>query len=187
MRWSYYWLCYFLICGICYAGPSNIKYDIYFYKWNKTYFGESIDWKWWKSQGMVESNLNPNAISPVGAKGIMQFMPGTWEEVKHKMSFNKPPTDPYWNIAAAIYYNKYLWNNWKSDRTKEDRLSYVFASYNGGLGNVLKAQRLCIKAKENDCNTWNAIERHAHNVITWKCEESLNYVKRIFKTKEKLK
>lgn len=37
-----------------------------------------LDWLWLKAQAKVESNLNPNAVSVAGAKGISQFTDATW-------------------------------------------------------------------------------------------------------------
>lgn len=39
-----------------------------------------LDWRLLKAQAMAESNLDPDAVSPVGAKGLTQFMPTTWRE-----------------------------------------------------------------------------------------------------------
>ena len=168
---------------------SSRKYDIYFYKWNKHYFGFNFDWKRHKAQGIAESNLNPNAKSPVGAEGVMQFMLNTWKEEKEILKFDGDITNPDLNIGAGIHYMSRLWKMWKAERTFDDRWSYALASYNGGAGNVLAAQRLCIQYDEvgMDCNSWYAIEVYAEMVNTWKCEESLTYVKRIFKIYERLK
>lgn len=38
------------------------------------------DWHLLKAQAAVESGFDPNAVSPVGAVGLAQFMPATWQE-----------------------------------------------------------------------------------------------------------
>jgi len=168
---------------------ENKKYDLYFHKYTKLYFGYYIDYKWFKAQSIAESNLNPIAESPVGAKGLMQIMPGTWKDICKKQKLTVNITDPEHNIANGIYYDRYLWRNWRSKRTVNDRLSLMFASYNAGLGTILIAQRLCGEANKSDrllnCNTWTNIKQFTHN--KWIHEETVNYVDRIFKFKLNLK
>jgi soluble lytic murein transglycosylase-like protein len=101
------------------------------------------DWKMLKAQYIAESGLDCTAASGVGAKGIAQFMPGTWTDVRKSM---KLPIgnicDPEDGIKTGAFYMNYLLGQWKSDRTTHDRRCLALASYNAGLGNLLKAQKL---------------------------------------------
>ena len=165
------------------------KYDLYFAKYSKREFGPNFDWKWIKAQSITESALNPKAKSPVGAQGLMQIMPGTWGEIFGKYKGKLLSVwDPSSNVAGGIYYDARLYKSWKSPRPENDRKAFMFASYNGGLGNPLSSQRLCLKNEERSpfkgypyCNLWKAAVENAPNVSTWRHEESLHYVDRIMK------
>lgn len=166
-------------------------YDHLFRKYSKRYFSVAYDWAWFKAQAMAESGLNPDAVSPVGAKGLMQVMPATFLEIAGKTGIPDYPFTPRWNIAAGIFYDRYLYDNWSSPRPEKDRLALMFASYNAGLGNVLNAQRICEWEQSNgnkeDCNLWASIKDRAPRVHTWKHVETLSYVERIFQYRENIR
>ena len=69
----------------------------------------------------VESSWNPRAISPKGALGLMQLMPGT---ARRFGAFN--PFDPEQNIAAGARYIAVLMTEFAGD------LRLVTAAYNAG-------------------------------------------------------
>ena len=60
------------------------KFDDTFRKYTKRFFGPGYDWKHFKAQGLAESNLRPDARSYVGARGVMQIMPGTYSDLRKK-------------------------------------------------------------------------------------------------------
>lgn len=106
------------------------------------------DWRWLKAQGIQESGLNPLAHSPVGAEGIMQFMPGTWREVcRDKGWGNVARTSAYHSIVGGVYYQMKMDRIWRKDRSIADRHDLGLASYNAGPGTILKAQAACLSAK----------------------------------------
>ncbi|MFN8005843.1 MAG: transglycosylase SLT domain-containing protein [Terriglobia bacterium] len=156
--------------------PST--YDEIFRKYSKQYFGVGFDWKVFKAQAMTESNLNPAAKSWVGAKGLMQLMPATFQEVQSKNPEIGEIDDPRWNIAAGIYYDRKLWNAWTEHESIKDRLSFVLGSYNAGRGTILKAQDKTEQEGLNSKN-WTNVELVAPKVPRWRYEETLNYVRRI--------
>lgn len=155
------------------------KYDLYFKKYTKRYFGIGVDYRWFKSQSVAESALKPNAESWVGAKGLMQIMPNTFSEIQQQKPQYTDIYNPSMNIGAGIYYNHKLFNNWTAPRPFKDRMSFTFASYNAGLGNILKGQKVCNNYVEKNCNLWKNVKRNAHKVDTWKYNETLHYVKKI--------
>jgi len=164
-----------------------IKYDSYFKKYTKHCFGPGFDWRYFKSQAIAESNLNPDAKSYVGAKGIMQIMPRTFEEIKYKNpSIKGSALQPKWNIAAGIYYNRAIWRLWKAKRSFSDRLAFMFGSYNAGKGNILKTQKIA-KSKGMDPNVWSSIEKNLINITGRHSKETIGYVNKINKVKGVLK
>ena len=68
----------------------------------------------------VESNYNHYAVSPKGAEGLMQLMPGTARMLGVSNSF-----DPAQNIEAGVKYLRYLQGVYQDDRL-------ALAAYNAG-------------------------------------------------------
>jgi len=88
-----------------------------------------------KYLAIVESGLNPTAISPAGAKGLWQFMYGTGKMYGlESTSFVEDRYDPYKATVAASRHLKDLYNIYG------DWL-LALAAYNCGPGNVNKAIR----------------------------------------------
>lgn len=124
----------------------------------------------------VESDFDPNAVSSVGARGLMQMMPSTfkWLTSDEHLGEHLLPImlfDPEVSIRYGTYYLKYLYtkfdHNWDT----------VAAAYNGGEGNVAK---------------WLADERYSDgkgNLTDFPDEfsETENYVKKIAKERRNYK
>jgi membrane-bound lytic murein transglycosylase F len=143
------------------------RYDEHFRKWGRYEFGYSYDWRHFKGQGMTESNLDPTVCSQVGACGVMQFMPGTAVAMGLQDRF-----DAKESIRRGIGYDRQLWRQWQAERPPLDRLQFAFASYNAGLGNVLKFQRAAIVADVENPNLWEQVAPFA-----WR--EPREYIERI--------
>ena len=161
------------------------KYDNYFRKYSKRYFGVGFDYRWFKSQAIAESNLIKDAKSWVGAKGLMQIMPKTFEEIKKKNPSFKRVLEPKWNIAAGIFYDRRMFEFWKGNRPFLDKMGFAFASYNAGAQNILKGQKFCQQMTKDDCNLWRHIEFYGSKVKSWRHKETIHYIKEIFKLMKK--
>lgn len=74
-----------------------------------------------------ESHFNARALSPKGARGLMQLMPGTAARFGIRR-----PSDPGQNIAGGTRYLKQLMGQFNG------RIDLVLASYNAGEGAVMK-------------------------------------------------
>ena len=180
-------IAFFTLCGgsTALAEVVTDRYDDSFRKYAQRFFGPGYDWRIFKAQAMAESNIDMNAKSWVGARGIMQLMPSTFSEVKSKnpeiLSINKPE----WNIAAGIYYDRQLWKQWTDQQGEQGCESFMLASYNAGRGTLLRAQDVA-RLKTLDPVLWLSIRTVAPDVPRWRHEETLNYVERIEANLEKM-
>ena len=154
------------------------KFDRYFKKYTKRCFGAGFDWKWFKAQAIAESNLKRDAKSWVNAKGIMQIMPKTFNDLKKKNPSLIDINEPRWNIAAGIYYDRLIYEKWKAPRPFKDRMNFTFAGYNAGFRTIVMAQKECEKIGKNE-NLWHNIETVAPKVRSWRHKETLGYVDKI--------
>ncbi len=159
------------------ARHDNTRYDNFFRKYSKRYFGIGFDWKYFKAQGMAESELIATARSWVGARGVMQLMPSTFQEIQTKRPEFESIDDPEWNIAAGIMHDRYLWKLWLPIVADSEAPNFMFASYNAGEGTIGRAAAT-LKAKQLDPR-WPNIELVAPEVPRWRYRETLGYVKKI--------
>lgn len=110
------------------------------------------DWRLLASQAYQESRFKPTARSWVGATGLMQIMPATGRQFGVTRL-----TDPEENIRGAVKFLDYLTKYWtKHISDPGERLKFILASYNTGIGHVEDAQRLALK-HGNDSKYWNDV------------------------------
>jgi membrane-bound lytic murein transglycosylase F len=123
-------------------GGHISKYDKYIKETAEEY---GWDWRLIASVVYHESRFNAKAESWAGAYGLMQIMPSTARSLGVE-DFKKPKQ----NIKAGV-----LLLNWLDEQLAEsvpdstERIKFVLASYNVGLGHVKDAQRLARKYDKN--------------------------------------
>jgi hypothetical protein len=100
------------------------KYDHIIAKAAKKY---KVDEALIKAIIKAESNFNHEAVSPVGAQGLMQLMPATAYALQVEDVFQ-----PENNIEGGVRYLRYLLNTYRGD------LRLALAGYNAGETAVAK-------------------------------------------------
>jgi hypothetical protein len=91
------------------------------------------------AQIAVESGWNPRAVSPAGAQGLAQFMPGTWAGagLDGDGDGDRDPFDPADAIASQAGFLCQLLAAVSADPSVSgDRRELALAAYNAGLGAV---------------------------------------------------
>jgi soluble lytic murein transglycosylase-like protein len=144
---------------------------------------EGPDWKTWKAQLYQESRLDPMAVSPVGAKGLAQFMPGTWAEVQKQLGWsNVSPHSPHHAVFAGAFYMRQLrkFPDWRN-APEPDRHQLAQGAYNAGMGNIRKALRLCGMGA-----TWAAAKACLPAVTGKHANETITYIDRIKRWRDRL-
>lgn len=112
------------------------------------YFPELLEhfgpcgWLWSKAQIWQESRFDPMAVSPAGAMGLMQLMPGTAAE----MGVTNPHS-PVQSINGGVRYLAQQYRRLSEIPPYGSRLRLALAAYNGGRGYVNVALALARKAE----------------------------------------
>lgn len=164
---------------------DDARYDDLFRKYSKRFFGVGYDWRYFKAQGMAESNLDSAARSYVGARGIMQLMPSTFAEIQSRRTEFESIDHVEWNIAAGILHDRYLWQRWKDLGIDDERRRFMFGSYNAGEGPILRARGMA-RQRELDAHAWASIEQVAPEVRRWRYRETLGYVRKVQRNHQQL-
>jgi membrane-bound lytic murein transglycosylase F len=114
---------------------------------------EKIGWDWRLVAAIIaqESRFNHEAESWMGASGLMQLMPATYA---YFLSDTLDIT-PDLSIKAGTTYLKNREDYWKKYIfDPNERIKFILASYNVGMGHVIDARRLAIKHERNP-NQWD--------------------------------
>ena len=125
-------------------------YDDLFRRYSST---AGWDWRLLAAQCYQESGFDPQAVSSMGAQGLMQLMPATADAlgVSEEHRF-----DPEQNIAAAARYIRKVSQSFAGIKDGDERIRFTLAAYNGGIGHVLDAQTLARKAGR-DHQRWQEV------------------------------
>ena len=155
------------------AALSDTTYDHLFKRYGEINM-PAYDWHWVKAQAYQESRFNPAAVSPVGATGLMQIMPGTGVQMAAVTGVTGPLTSPSVSVIYGTAYNEWLERIWSSPRSSNERLELIHASYNAGAGHILSAQKLA-----GGHLLWSCISKFLHLVTGRHSKETLDYVRLI--------
>lgn len=110
-------------------------------------YAQEIDWDWrlMASLAYTESNFDTTAVSWAGAKGLMQLMPATARAMGMPPGMEHNPEE---SVKAATKYIKATTRSFASI-PEDERINFVLASYNSGIGHVLDAMALAEKYGKN--------------------------------------
>ena len=117
-----------------------------------------------------ESAFDPRATSPVGARGLMQLMPGTAREVSGKVGMAYAPDrlyDPQVSVRLGSTYFKEVLDGF------DGNVELALAGYNGGPNRI---RRLWNEAGGDAAGRGAQLDSFLENLYL---DESRNYVKRI--------
>jgi membrane-bound lytic murein transglycosylase MltF len=158
--------------------PPTARYDDYFRKYSKRYFGPGFAWRIFKAQAMAESGLDSTARSSVGARGVMQLMPSTFSLISAHRSDLKGVEDAQSNIAAGIAHDSYLWHLFAEIEPHRDHYRFMVGAYNAGEGTIQRARGVA-RSAHLDPKTWVDVTTVAPLVQRWRYHETLGYVEHI--------
>ncbi|WP_286807217.1 MULTISPECIES: transporter substrate-binding domain-containing protein [unclassified Marinimicrobium] len=96
-----------------------------------------FDWRLILAQMYQESRFDPAAVSWVGAKGLMQVMPRTGNELGLS-----PLDDPEVSVHAGVKYMDWLRYRFPERLPVDEQMWFSLAAYNAGVGHVRDARRL---------------------------------------------
>jgi membrane-bound lytic murein transglycosylase F len=113
-------------------------------------YAERLNWDWRLLASLIyqESNFLPDVESWAGAVGLMQLMPETAE--KYGITDTSTPEE---HILAGVKYLQHINQILPEEIPEEERIPFMLATYNVGLGHILDARRLA-EVHGSNPNIW---------------------------------
>lgn len=104
------------------------------------------DWKLIAAQAYQESAFDPQAVSYMGAMGLMQLMPSTARSMGVSQNNVFVPEE---NVKGAVKLINQLNTHYSSVTDSDERINFILAAYNAGPGHVDDARALARKYGKN--------------------------------------
>jgi membrane-bound lytic murein transglycosylase F len=117
-----------------------------------------FDWRLIMAQIRQESRFMEQARSRVGARGLMQIMPGTARELHNELDIENITRKPEANIAAGVYHLYKQYRDLDDVQDADERLKMALAAYNAGMGRVRDARDYA-RVLFADDQHWQAVAR----------------------------
>lgn len=116
----------------------------------------SWDWRLLASVAYTESNFDTTVISWAGAQGLMQLMPSTARAMGIPSGKEHNPEE---SIKGAVKYIAATDKQLRMVKDKNERINFILAAYNAGLGHVFDAMALAEKYGKNKTVWRNHVEK----------------------------
>ena len=140
--------------------------------WNDT----PHNWRLLYELAFAESSFRPNVQSHVGAIGLLQVMPATYQEIQqHLADLSDNLADPSDNIRAGAFYLRTQYNIWQAQRPEPDRVRLALASYNAGAGHLIAAQQVA-----DGSPYWQDIAKQLHTQTGSHAPGTIKYAESIW-------
>lgn len=133
-----------------------------------------------------ESGGNARAVSPAGARGLMQLMPATAHELHVPFEHIY---DPDCNLRAGISYLRDQIRHFPEIPDETERIKFALAAYNAGRGNINKALRLACRVDgqiryeldvlQESWQEWDVTKLYLPNITGKHANETIVYVSRV--------
>lgn len=149
-----------------------------------------------KRQMLAESGADPGAVSPSGARGLLQFLPATWAQFDDDdpIPALNDPHNAEEAIEAGARYMAYLYARFDEIPDPIERWRFALASYNAGRGHINRALERARRAlglpgpysewvqagrPAGAWQTWAFTSQYLREITGAHAAETLGYVARI--------
>lgn len=130
----------------------------------------------------TESLWRADAVSPVGAQGLAQFMPSTarWLPTIAPHTGEPLPFNPGWALRALCAYDRWLFKRVKNAAGLADHWAFVLVAYNGGEKWRIRDQEAAANLGHDPARYWASVELVNSGRRTSAFRENREYPRRIF-------
>ena len=115
----------------------------------------SVDWLLLSAIARAESEFRFDAVSKVGAVGLMQIMPATAKSMGYEREqlFDAEISA---EVAAKLLHENNKMLHLSRSFDKEERLKFILACYNAGYSRIADARRLA-RYYEDNADKWSIV------------------------------